>query len=233
MMNEISNVLERKARPPFVKFVRVPVPDPIAGQQQGRYVAKDVDYVHVTAPYSKDIFKQEAKDWFDIQAREVEAQRLPRQWLDQWKADYSLWRNGQEIPLRGTPIKGWPIISPAQQETLIHAGIKTVEDLAGVNDEGIRRVGMGAVELKKKADSWLRTAEDKGAVAMENAALKEEVGVLKNSLATLQTNFEELKRSMAALRGPMEAAPMPTTITAADLIDDADDPPKRGRPRGS
>ena len=232
-MNEIADVASRKARAPFVKFVRVPVEDRVASQQQGRYVARDVDFVHVTAPYSKDIFKQEAADWFQNVEREAAAQRMAPQWLDQWKADYQRWKNGQEVPLRGTPIKGWPVISPAQQETLIHAGILTVEDLAGVNDEGIRRVGMGAVELKKKADSWLRTAEDKGAVAMENAALKEEVGVLKNSLATLQTNFEELKRSMAALRGPMEAAPVPTTITAADLMDDADEPPKRGRPRGS
>ena len=84
---------------------------------------------------------------------------------------YERWKNGQEMPLNGTPIKTWSAISPAQIKNLIAIGILTVEDLANVNGEGLTRIGMGGQNLKKMATNWLETAADHGPVTLRVTVL--------------------------------------------------------------
>ena len=129
------DVETRKERPPFVRFEKVAVEDAAASRSAGRYIARDVDFALVTPPYSKDVFKQEVKDYLESMKRERDAGRFPPEWLTHIERAYAEWQRGNEIPLNGTPIKGWGLISPAQQENLIRLNILTVEDLAAMNEE--------------------------------------------------------------------------------------------------
>ena len=212
----VGQMLERKERPPFVSFHRVPVEDKAASRAAGHYVAKDVDFVHVTPPYSKDLNKFEVPDWFAQLDKAARNNRIPQEWLDHFKKAYDAWKSGKEIPLNGTPILGWGVISPAQQETLIRLGILTVEDLGGVNDEGMRRIGMSAGEFRNKARAWLAQIGDKGPLTMEMAALKQENATLNGQVATLQRQVSAL---MAGMPAPAVEAPVAEAIVASDLID--------------
>jgi hypothetical protein len=215
----IQDFVERKERPPFVKFVRVAVDDPEETRKQGHYVAKDVDFVNVTPAYSKDVFKSPVHEWFNTLEQDVRNERFPKQWLDLFKDNYSKWRNGQEIPLNGTAILGWGVISPAQQETLIHLNIRTVEDLAGINDEGIKRVGMGAVSLKIKAAAWLSELQSKGPNTIKIADLETENALLKQNMAALEKTVGDLKAAIEIKTGVVTPAPAPM-IVASDIIED-------------
>ena len=151
----VGELISREERPAYVRFERRPMEDKAASIREGRYVAKDVDFALVTPPYSKDCVEYKVEQWLINMERNVRDGRIPEKWADQWKASYNSWKNGQEMPLSGTPIKGWGVLSPAQQQTLIAMNCLTVEDLAGINDEGLRRIGMGAIELRDKAKNWL------------------------------------------------------------------------------
>jgi hypothetical protein len=211
-------MVERKERPPFVKFVRVALDDPEETRKQGHYVAKDVDFVNVTPAYSKDVFKAPVSEWFNTLEQDVRNERFPQQWLDLFKDNYNKWRNGQEIPLNGTAIKGWGVISPAQQETLTRMNILTVEDLASINDEGVKRVGMGAVELKRKAAAWLAELGEKGPNTIKIAALEAENALLKKNQESLEKAVSDLKAAIEIKQGPV-AVSVPT-ITSSDIIED-------------
>ena len=233
-MSAVGELLERKDRPAYVRFERVPVEDPVASRAAGHYVAKDVDYALITPPYSKDIFKIKVAQWLVNLKQDVQNDRLPQQWADQYIDAYKRWQNGQEIPLSGTPIKGWGVISPAQQETLIRMNILTVEDMAACNDEGINRIGMGASELRNKAKAWLAQLTDKGPLTVEIAALKSENQLQKGSIAILTRQVEELMaqvRASAHMQAPQAES---ADIGAGDILDDPVPAPvvavKRGRP---
>lgn len=216
----VSELLDRKDRPAYVRFERIPVEDKQASVRDGHYVARDVDYALITPPYSKDVFKQKVDAWLADLKFQVQNDRIPQEWVDQYDRQYQAWKNGQEIPLNGTAIRGWGVISPAQQETLIRMNIMTVEDLSLINDEGIKRVGMGAIDLKNKAKAWLAQLQDKGPLTQKMAAVEAENSLLKASVETLSVNLEAMKAQLAALtRTQIQTQPLIEDITADDILE--------------
>jgi hypothetical protein len=208
----LAQINENQDRMPYVKYERRAVEDPMATLAAGHYVAKDIDYALVTPPYSKDVMIHKVDNWFKQLAIDVQNQRLPNEWLESYKKSYSAWQNGQELPLEGVPIRGWGIISPAQQETLIKMHILTVEQLAAITSEGILRIGMGGQDLKLKAESWLKQLQKNGGAALELAKMRKENDQLKLSVKILSEKIELLLRQV-----PMEQG---ETISPSGLFED-------------
>lgn len=232
-VGEVSN---REERPAYVRFERRPVEDKEASLREGRYVAKDVDFALITPPYSKDCVEQKVTRWLEDLDRGVRDGRIPQQWATLWKEGYHKWQNGQEMPLHGTPILGWGVISPAQQKMLIAINCLTVEDLAQINDEGMKRVGMGGLELRNKAKNWLASVKDHGGLTIQMSALEQENAQLKASVEGLKAQVEALKGMIPQQPQSLQQPYVEQGITASDLLDDpSDDPPavevkRRGRP---
>lgn len=227
----VGDIASREERPAYVRFERRPVEDMAASQREGRYVAKDVDYAMVTPNYSKDCFEQRVDRWFASLDRDAKNGRIPQPWVQQYKKMYEAWQNGQEMPLSGTPIRGWGLISPATQEMLIRMNCMTVEDLAAINDEGMKRIGMGALDLKNKAKNWLATLQDHGPIAQQMTNLETENRILKSQVDTLQTQVKGLLAAMPQATTVPESAP-DGEITASDLLEDEPPAPRvrRGKP---
>lgn len=195
----MSDIEIKQEKPAYVTFERRPVQDVVASEREGRYIATDVDYVKITPAYTKDVMIHKVKDWFSKLENDVRNERIPSAWVDHYKKHYAAFQSGQELPLDGTPIRGWGVLSPAQQEMLIRSMILTVEDLAGVNDDGIRRIGMGGVDLKNKAIAFLKSAKDTGSLVMENARLKAQLEVSDQTVADLSKSVDELTATVERL----------------------------------
>ena len=234
MSNIMDIAQDRKERPAYVKFERVAVEDKAASATAGRYVAKDVDMAFITPPYSRDIFKMKVTDWLTNMRQDVANGRMPEEWAQNYRKAYDAWKNGQELPLNGTPIKGWGVISPAVQEELLRLNIRTVEDLAKVTDEGQRAIGMGAIDLKNKAAAWLAQMDDKGGVTLKMASLEQQNAQLKGNVETLERQVRELLAVVQTQGAVQQGAynPPDPAISASDLLDDVPEPPtvRRGRP---
>lgn len=215
-------MLDRKERPAYATFHRVAVEDKAASLQAGQYVGKDVDMVHVTPPYSKDVMKWKVGEWFENMRRDVSGGRMPQTWLDEYKKQYEAWKRGEEPSVTGTPIRGWGVISPGQTETLIRMNVLTVEDLAAINDEGLRRVGMGGLDLKNKAQGWLAQTHDKGPLTQEIASVKAENRQLTAQVATLTQQVTALMGAVQVDRALVPDVPA-NSIGASDILDDRDD----------
>jgi hypothetical protein len=239
-MSEVGELAAgRKERPAYVRFERRAIEDRTAASVNGRWPKKDVDYALVTPPYSRDVFEQVASEWLAQMDAESQAGRLPGEWAERYRQQYEKWQQGEEMPLNGEPVKGWNVISPAQQANLIAIGIRTVEDLAAVNEEGLRRIGMGAVELRDKAKAWLSQMNDKAPLTQENAALKSENTMLKATNANLEARVRELTERvdilqrgvsglerLANVERPSQSG---DSISVADVMPEETLPPKRSR----
>jgi len=202
---------EQDYKRPYVRFARVAVENTVASQQEGRYVATDVDMVYITPPFTKDVIPNKVKNWFVKLDQDVRNNRIPESWVQDYKKAYEYWLKGQEMPLEGTPIRGWAILSPAQQESAIKLHILTVEQLSVINDEGIRRLGMGGLDMKTKAAAWLQTASKRGRPTLEMVALKKENESLKKTIQTLTSRLQGVEE-MLEMKAPLE--------TGIDFLDD-------------
>jgi hypothetical protein len=216
-----AELTAREDRAAYVRFERVAVEDKPASLEKGRYVAKDVDFALITPPYSRDVIRIKTKQWLENLDNDQRNGRIPAAWVESYRKAYQAWLNGQELPPNGTAIRGWGVLSPAQQEMLLRMNILTVEDLAGINEEGAKRIGMGALELKHKAAAWLKQLTDRGPLTQENAALKQEVITLRATLEALQAQVSKIKSAESQdAQGEQDEG-----ISASDLLEE--EPVKR------
>lgn len=178
---------EEKERPAYVRFEKRAVEDRSALGAVGQVVCKDMDIVCITPPGSKDCIEREVAGWLDNLRVSVKDGRISQDLASRYERAYEFWKRGEEIPINGTAIKGWPVMSPSQQKLCIEAAnIRTVEDLAVANGEAIARLGIGGYEMKQKAEAWLKAASSIGAVVQENVALRIKVTTLETQITALE-----------------------------------------------
>lgn len=189
---------EYKALPATLKFYVNTIEDKVATLKEGRWMGKDIDMVEITPPYSdgKSNVKFKIQSWKDGLEKDAASGRIPPEWVERYEAEYKAWTEGKELPLEGTPIKGWSVISPAKQEELIRIKVLTVESLSKINDEGLKRLGMGSLDLKNSAVAWLEQSK-KGKNTLEITKLKKENSVLKGSITSLKKKYEKLELAIA------------------------------------
>jgi len=165
--------MDNVAKPPYVTFKVAEVEDRQASIEAGYYVSKDVDFAVITPRGSKDKIERVAKEYLDYLAQQVRSGRFDRSWLTEIKEAYQAWKEGNEIPVSGFPVKNWPLLSPAQITTLLGLGIRSVEEVAEMNEESIARLGMGGRALKQKAIDWCSARSGgEGKLAERLAALE-------------------------------------------------------------
>jgi hypothetical protein len=187
-------------RPPYVAFERRAVEDRTASQAAGHYVSRDVDFAVVTRPGARDTVEKPVADLIAGWQQYARAGSIPLAWVEGLKTGYRAWKEGEDIPENGTPIKGWPVLSPAAQKDLIHAGVRTVEDLANLPDQDIAQICMGGVTFKLKAKAWLEAAKDTG-------KLVEQMTNLSVSLESLKLLTETQAAEIARLRALLPPEP--------------------------
>lgn len=189
----------KKDRPSYVRFEKRAVEDREASIKNGHYSTKDVDFVVITPFGSADEIPREAQEWLAYQRQQVSEGRLPDEWYERYKAAYNRWKKNEEEPEEGTPIKDWPPLSPAERQNLLAMNIRTVEDLATINESGIARIGMGGHALKQKAARWLEAANDTGKLAERITAIEISNKRLEDQNAAQAKLIQELKARNEAL----------------------------------
>lgn len=177
-----------QARPPFVEFKRIAVPDAKRTLESGRRVTKDVDFAFIMQPGSRDQVERIAADWLKMlkdKSLNGSPDAYPQEWIDGFHRKYEAWQQGQDAPLNGTSVKEWPMLSPSQASNFIALNILTIEDVAAMTEDALRNFGIGGRELRDKAREWLAGGEIAKTVQQENEALKAQ-------LAELTARMDEL-----------------------------------------
>lgn len=218
----VGDLLDRENdRPAYVRFETRAIPDKEATLKAGHHVSKDEDFALITPPYSKDCIEKKVESWFFQKEIDVKNGRVSPDHLLQWKKMYAAYKDGQDAPLDGVSVKEWNILSPAKCQNLINAGCRTIEDLSQANDEALRRIGMGAVDLKNKAIAYLQAAKDTSPLINQVTSLQKENEILTGSVESLQEQVTLLTRqldSRSAQAAPIIDVPSPEVISAADVL---------------
>jgi hypothetical protein len=195
-------------RKPFIRFEVRPVEDRTRSLVEGRFVTRDEDYI-ILIPHGSEgklSVERPFTEWLtdveqnsgDLRASGAQsdtplmaASRFPVEWLVQIKEGHKAWKAGREMPIDGTPLANWPVISPGSLANCQGLHIRTIEELAGADDETIKRLGMGAVTLQMRAKDWVRmngsdiakATADMEKLRSDNARLMERLAALEEKAA--------------------------------------------------
>ena len=184
---------QQEDRPPYVTFRNRPRE---VRNEAGKPAFVDEAIAYITRPGQRDTVEREAVSWLAELDRQVQMERFPAAWAMQFRAAFEAWQKGQELPTSSTPIKGWAVVSPAVQETILQSGVRTVEDLAALSDEACRRLGMGAGAWKAMAATWVEQTTDKAGVAAKQATLERDNADLR---AKVEEQGKLLEQALAKL----------------------------------
>jgi len=170
-----------------LRIVKFETRYPFIDQDHPDKGVKEVDYVIVTSV-------GQAK-YTETPMRIADVKRMTNGMWDIVRPHYERWKEGNELPEDGTPLRSWNGANPNQVEILIAQRIRTVEDLAMLPDSGLER--MGAV--RDAAKRWV-AASDTREVASQMATMQAENEALKQQMADLMASLNSGEDSPR--RGP-------------------------------
>jgi hypothetical protein len=187
-------------RPPFVECFLHSIEDREASIREGHYVGKDVVFFRVIPAGGKLEVELDAESHLRTLRKRSDKH------LAYYEAAYKAYKEGEEPPVSGTPIRSWPQLDPSMVKTLISLNVRTVEDLATLPDEGLNRIGMHARKLQAQALAWLEAANSAGKIAERLAALEARDKDRDAEMKRVMSENAELRAQLEAKEGPRQNA---------------------------
>jgi hypothetical protein len=162
----------------YVEFYAHSEHQPFKSQEAGRPIYEKRDYIKIIQPGERDQMIREVTD--------LDRMRFPRQW--------QAYANQQEQVPDGTPIAVMFPQDPQICDQMRGLKVHTVEQLAGLGEEGIKRLGMGGRAYVERAKAFLNAASNmKGAHEMQR-----QIEAQTDEIATLKAALERLQAELAA-----------------------------------
>jgi len=168
----------------------------------GRKIDEDVEIVYIT-PMGDNKTQNEdyVPDWLSHLKDRLHHNQISQKYYDFCFESYQAWKHKRAAPVTGMPIEQWPQVTKAQVRMITDANIRTVEDLAKAPDEALGAIGMGARELKRKAEVYLKSAADHGAVS-------EKVNDLEIQVKSANDEKDEMLQRIADLEAKLSEKPV-------------------------
>ena len=157
----------------FVSFYTEAVEIKAESEKQGRPVYRDVPFIKIVVP-------GDVNNIIERKASKEDEQKFPKAWA-RYKAQ-------EADVMEGTPLEQWPQMSRSLVKEAKFFEIHTVEQLAGLSDINVSKMGMGYLELRNKAKAYLVAAAGTAgetAQAAENQRLKDMIADLQKQMSEL------------------------------------------------
>lgn len=178
-------------RPALPRFHTVATKMEFKSTQAGRPIFEDREFVEIIIPGQRNSMAVEP---------------VNEEHKGRWPREYAAFKLGMELPSNGTPLATWPHpqMTKSMVENLAFFNVRTVEDVAGLNDAHLQNIGMGAYELRKAAQTFLDVAKNGMAplsrmlanaerLEAENVRLMQSLLAAKEEIAALEAKVETLK----------------------------------------
>lgn len=116
---------------------------------------------------------------------------------------YNAWKENNEIPETGTPLAAWAGCTAEEAETLRTYAIRTVEDVAALQDSMIQRVPLPGMRAKRDMAQRFLASADSRKFEQSLAEKDQELADLRAKLDNLASAMaERLDAEDAPRRGP-------------------------------
>lgn len=172
----------------------------------GRPIYRNEEYVTIQVPGDKT-------NILDKPVTDVERQRYSKQY-----AAFKAEKNQDEAS--GTLLTAWAGIPPERAEEYAFFNVKTVEQLAGMSDANLQRMGHGALKERQRAEDYLKTMAGYAPTAelrKQNEQMSDELQAMRRQMEEMQAALAEHRRNQALtaqIAGSVSSEPPTTTKRA-------------------
>lgn len=164
-------------------------------QQEGREIGEEQDYILIFSP-------GQAKT--EVRRKATDADK------EFYFGEWSAYEAGKVSQVQGTPIEMLPGLPNGMADMLKSLYICTIEQMAGLADIALQKIGMGGNDLREKARAYLNGQ------TREAAALKEQLEAANIKIKTLETANAALQARVTELEATAKpSAPKPAKKPAA------------------
>lgn len=202
-----------------VTFRNHVVPNEAASRTAGRPIFTDMEVCDLSFPANR-----QTKATFPAHDAEPNATRESFAnggdvvtYAQLYNHQYLAFKNGEAQPLSGTPLSEAPFLKEGKRRELKALGVHTVEQLASLDGNPLKQLGMGGRELKNQAQAYIDLATGSADVT----SLAAQVAALTQQLTDERRLREEFMQSGASAKDPAAAAPEPEQPD--DKLPDPDD----------
>jgi hypothetical protein len=157
----------------YVSFFTEALEYKAESEKQGRPIFKDVAFVRIVVP-------GDVNNIIERKATKEDEMKFPRAWA-RYQAE-------EREAVDGMPLEQWPQITRSLLKELKYFEVHTVEQLAGLSDGQVSKLGMGFTEYRNKAKAFLEAASgtaSQTAQAAENERLKQQMADLQAQIVAL------------------------------------------------
>lgn len=158
-----------------VEFFMKPVENPAKSKAAGRPIFEDREMVRIAFP--GDNKREHVAPAHEVHYHS--AARRQMTYAERFAASYKAFKDANGEYVSGTPLAQLPFLTESRRAEFKAAGIKTAEQLAGLPDVTIKKMGMGTREFVTQAQAYLKAA----AGTSEVAAMQAQIDELKALLA--------------------------------------------------
>ena len=148
----------------YAKFYLQPMLNKFKSKQAGREIWESKEFILIIAPgQSKSEVRRPIQD--------QDKKNYPKEW--------QAFQDNKPDAVTGTPIEQLPTLDIGMAKQLKFLNIHTIEQMAAMHDAGLANIGMGAREIKTKAQAFLQKNSS------EVVALRNRIAELENKLNAL------------------------------------------------
>lgn len=159
---------------------------------EGQPNYEDREWIRITNPGGKDVIERVVKDSDTIT----------------YMAQYAAFKKGEVFEGEGFKLRDVSFLSKSELENCKRAQIFTVEQLAGINDIGMKALGMNGRTLSQKAKDWLDG--------------KKNIDVIVNKVNALEQTLASQQDQLGALNA-VKAESAKKDVTISDLRNQLDE----------
>lgn len=174
----------------LVRFYVKSVQDKSLSNVEGRPIFNDKEYIEIRVPGKRDAIARPASH--------DDKQRFPRH--------YAAFQQRIEMPAEGTPLAEWPAISRSMADQFAFVNVKTVEQLADLNDSTIDGKIPGAQTLKQRAKDWLDATKDDSVLSQLRTELEERDATILQMSVQMDVLSSKVDELMAADDEPKQGS---------------------------
>jgi hypothetical protein len=192
LKEKMSNIDIHQSVKPYIQFETRAEEDRNASVEAGKKIYRDVDWIIATPIGGRDVVENKAADWLAAKRDQARCGHYDPEWVSHYEKMYELFKQGKDLPEDGTPLSMCStLFSPGEIKNLLGANIRTLEALAGANEEALGRLQMMGRALKSRAQEAIAVG-DKGGAALKVEALRIENDELKRRIDDLTNVVEKL-----------------------------------------
>ena len=173
-----------------VIFKNAAIPNDAKTAAEGRPVFDDMEVCEIRAPGSRNTTVQPATAVSHWITDPITGGQTKLTYAERFRRQYRQFKEAQHQTIAGTPLDYAPFLTEARRAELRALNVYTIDQLAGIDGQELKNLGVGGRDMKNRAIEYLEEAKTKSVhtrLAQENEALRARLAVVEGDAELLKT----------------------------------------------